>query len=75
MDAPLQVMTEHRLCAGAQTHTGVKCVSPAFRKLDGEQKIQGEKRLRSMGATSGQVTQELGRKENSKSGKLCASHN
>lgn len=75
MDAPSQVLTEHRLCAGVRTHTGVKCLSPAFRKLDREQKIQGEKRLRSVGATSGQVTQEVGRKEKSKSGKLCTSHN
>lgn len=61
MRAPLQVMIEHRLCAGTRTHMEVKCLSPTSRKLDGEQKIQGEKRLRSVGVTSGQVALELGR--------------
>lgn len=61
MRAPSQVMIEHRLCAGTRTHIAVKCLNPTSRKLGGEQKIQGEKRLRSVGVTPGQVTLELGR--------------
>lgn len=75
MDAPLQEMIEHRLCAGARTHMGLNVWALLSGSLTGEQKIQGEKRLRSAGVTSGQVTLELGRKENAKSGKLCVSHN